>query len=139
KVNEKFKMTARVFGNYGTQNDLPLTTNSINGFVKQVIKANPASTFDLGSTPELDAQNPLHFIAVTDRENVVYRTNGYFSLNYEPIKNLKLQADFGADMNSGKNLYFAPATVPAGSATNGIATTLNTTERDVIFNPTATY
>jgi TonB-linked SusC/RagA family outer membrane protein len=139
KVNEKFKMSARVFGNYGTQNDLPLTTNSVNGFVKQVIKANPASTFDVGSIPELDAQNPLHFIAVTDRENVVYRTNAYFSLNYEPIKNLKLQADFGADMNSGKNLYFAPTTVPAGSATNGIATTLNTTERDVIFNPTATY
>lgn len=139
KINEKFKMSARVFGNYGTQNDLPLTTNSINGFVKQVIKANPASTFDGGSIPELDAQNPLHFIAVTDRENVVYRTNGYFSLNYEPIKDLKLQADFGADINSGKNLYFAPGTVPAGSATNGIATTLNTTERDVIFNPTATY
>lgn len=139
RINDKFKMTARVFGNYGVQNDLPLAPSSINGFLKQVIKANPASTYDSGVAPSLDAQNPLHFVQATDRENLNYRTNGYFSLQYEPIKNLKLQSDFGADINNTKNSYFAPSTVPLASASKGIATVTQIAEHDLIFNPTATY
>ncbi|WP_184542070.1 SusC/RagA family TonB-linked outer membrane protein [Mucilaginibacter sp. FT3.2] len=138
-VSDKFKMTARVFGNYGIQNDLPLAPSSINGFVKQVIKANPASTFDSGVSAQLDAQNPLHFIAATDRQNSVFRTNGYFSLKYEPIKNLVFQSDLGADINQSKVLYFAPSTVPAGVASKGLGTITDIAESDLIFNPTANY
>jgi TonB-linked SusC/RagA family outer membrane protein len=138
-VSDKFKMTARVFGNYGIQNDLPLAPSSINGFVKQVIKANPASTFDSGVSAQLDAQNPLHFIAATDRQNSVFRTNGYFSLKYEPIKNLVFQSDLGADINQSKVLYFAPSTVPAGVASKGLGTITDITESELIFNPTVNY
>jgi TonB-linked SusC/RagA family outer membrane protein len=138
-VSDKFKMTARVFGNYGIQNDLPLAPSSINGFVKQVIKANPASTFDSGVSAQLDAQNPLHFIAATDRQNSVFRTNGYFSLKYEPIKNLVFQSDLGTDINQSKVLYFAPSTVPAGVASKGLGTITDITETELIFNPTVNY
>jgi TonB-linked SusC/RagA family outer membrane protein len=138
-VSDKFKMTARVFGNYGVQNDLPLAPSSINGFVKQVIKANPASTFDSGLSAQLDAQNPLHFIKATDRFNSNLRTNGYFSLKYEPIKNLVFQSDFGADLNQTKINYFAPSTVPAGVASKGLGTITNIQESDLIFNPTVNY
>lgn len=138
-VSDKFKMTARVFGNYGVQNDLPLAPSSINGFVKQVIKANPASTFDSGISAQLDAQNPLHFIKATDRFNSNLRTNGYFSLKYEPIKNLVFQSDLGADLNQTKINYFAPSTVPAGVASKGLGTITNIQESDLIFNPTVNY
>ncbi|MCQ6956391.1 SusC/RagA family TonB-linked outer membrane protein [Mucilaginibacter aquariorum] len=138
-VSDKFKMTARVFGNYGVQNDLPLAPSSINGFVKQVIKANPASTFDSGLSAQLDAQNPLHFIKATDRFNSNLRTNGYFSLKYEPVKNLVFQSDLGADLNQTKINYFAPSTVPAGVASKGLGTITNIQESDLIFNPTVNY
>ncbi len=138
-MNDKIWVSARVFGNYGVQNDLPLAPSSINGFVKQVLKANPASTFDSGVDAQRDAQNPLHFLAATDRQNTTYRTNAYFSLNYEPIKNLVFKADVGTDINMTKTLYFAPSTVPAGMASKGIGTITNITETEVIFNPTATY
>lgn len=139
KVGDKFTMTARVFGNYGMQNDLPLAPSSINGFLKQVIKANPASDFGKGDNVQLDAQNPLHFIAATRRGNDAYRTNGYFSFKYEPIKNLVLQSDQGTDINSSSIKYFAPSSVPAGVTGNGLATVTNVTETELIFNPTATY
>ncbi|TDE14670.1 SusC/RagA family TonB-linked outer membrane protein [Dyadobacter psychrotolerans] len=138
-INDKFKMTARVFGNYGIQNDLPLAPSTINGFLKQVLKANPASTFDPSVPPQRDARNPLHFVQAEDRENLSYRTNGYFSLKYEILKGLLLQSDFGADINKGKFRYFAPSTVPNAIATKGLATVTNTDELDLIFNPTLNY
>ncbi|KAA8484953.1 TonB-linked SusC/RagA family outer membrane protein [Arcticibacter tournemirensis] len=138
-VNDKFKMTARVFGNYGIQNDLPLSPSTINGFLKQVLKANPASTFDSGVPAQLDAQNPLHFLEAEDRENTTYRTNGYFSLKYQPVKNLTLQSDFGADITKAKVSYFAPSSVPNAVASKGIGTITNISEQDLIFNPTANY
>jgi len=138
-VNDKFKMNARVFATYGVQNDLPLAPSSINGFVKQVLRANPASTFDSGTSAVLDAQNPLHFLAATDRQNSNIRTQGYYSMKYEPIKNLTLQADMGADINQSKVLYFAPSSVPAGVASKGIGTISNIMESDLIFNPTINY
>ncbi len=138
-VNDKLKMTGRVFGNYGVQNDLPLAPSTINGFLKQVLKANPASTFDSGVSPQRDAQNPLHIIEAVDRENVSFRTNGYFSLSYDIVKNLKIQSDFGADLSSGKISYFAPSTVPVAVGTKGEATVANYTEQDLIFNPTLNY
>ena len=137
-VNDKLKMTGRVFGNYGIQNDLPLAPSSINGFVKQVLKANPASTFD-GVSIQRDAQNPLNFLAATDRQNTVFRTNAYFSINYEPIKNLVFKADLGSDINMSKVLYFAPSTVPAGIASKGLGTITNIDEIELIFNPTVNY
>lgn len=139
KVGDKFTMSARVFGNYGIQNDLPLAPSTINGFLKQAIKANPASDFGAGENIQLDAQNPLHFIAATKRGNYTYRTNAYFSLRYEPIKGLVLQSDQGTDLNSTKVKYFAPASVPAGVSGNGLATVTNINESELIFNPTATY
>lgn len=139
RVNDKLSISARVFGNYGVQNDLPLAPSTINGFLKQVLKANPASTYDSGVPPERDARNPLHFVTAEDRENVTYRTNGYFSMKYEIIKGLTLQGDFGADINKGKFRYFAPSTVPNAISTRGIATVTDTDEMDVIFNPTLTY
>jgi TonB-dependent starch-binding outer membrane protein SusC len=138
KIGNKFTLSARVFGYYGIQNDLPLATSDINGFLKQVLKANPASTFGADNI-QLDAQNPLHFIAATDRGNSSLRTNGYFSFKYEPIKNLVLQSDQGTDLNSTKILYFAPSTVPAGVADQGLGTVTNIDETELIFNPTATY
>ncbi|WP_439584996.1 SusC/RagA family TonB-linked outer membrane protein [Dyadobacter bucti] len=138
-INDKFKVSARVFGNYGVQNDLPLAPSTINGFLKQVLKANPASTFDPSIPPQRDARNPLHFVQAENRENVSYRTNGYFSLKYEIIKGLLLQGDFGADITSGKYRYFAPSTVPNAIATKGIATVTETNEKDLIVNPTLTY
>jgi TonB-linked SusC/RagA family outer membrane protein len=138
KVGDKFTMTARVFGYYGNQNDLPLAPSTINGFLKQVLKANPASTFG-DDNIQLDAQNPLHFIAATNRGNTNYRTNGYFSFKYEPIKNLIIQSDEGTDLNSSKILYFAPSTVPAGVSGHGLGTVTNIDETELIFNPTATY
>lgn len=139
KVGDKFTMTARVFGYYGNQNDLPLAPSTINGFLKQVLKANPASDFGAGDNIQLDAQNPLHFIAATDRDNSNYRTNGYFSFKYEPIKNLVIQSDEGTDLNSSKILYFAPSTVPAGVSGHGLGTITHIGESELIFNPTATY
>jgi TonB-linked SusC/RagA family outer membrane protein len=138
KVGNKFTMSARVFGYYGDQNDLPLAPSTINGFLKQVLKANPASTFGADNI-QLDAQNPLHFIAATDRGNTNYRTNAYFSFKYEPVKNLVIQSDQGTDLNSSKILYFAPSTVPAGVSGNGLGTVTNIDETELIFNPTATY
>ncbi|MBE9585908.1 TonB-dependent receptor [Mucilaginibacter sp. JRF] len=138
-VNDKFTMSARVFGNYGTQNDLPLAPSTINGFLKQVIKANPASTFDSGLSAQRDAQNPLHFLAAEDRENSTYRTQAYYSLKYEPIKGLTLQTDLGADMNRTEILYFSPSTVTTSAATNGRGSITNIDERDLIINPTAKY
>src|SRR5690606_1907638 len=58
RVSDEFTLSGRVFGNYGVQNDLPLAPSTINGFLKQVLSANPASTFDSGVPPRLDAQNP---------------------------------------------------------------------------------
>ncbi|MFD1629173.1 SusC/RagA family TonB-linked outer membrane protein [Pseudopedobacter beijingensis] len=138
-INDKFKMTARVFGNYGIQNDLPLAPSTINGFLKQVLHANPSSTFDSGVPPQLDAQNPLHFLEAEDRENTNYRTNGYFSLKYQPIQKLTIQADFGSDITKSKASYFAPSTVPNAVASHGIATVANIGEQDLIFNPTVHY
>lgn len=139
KVGDKFSMSAHVFGTYGIQNDLPLAPSTINGFVKQAIKANPASTFDLTENVRGDASNPLYFIAATDRENTNYRTNGYMSLRYEPIKGLVIQSDQGADLNSTKILYFAPSTVPAGVSGHGLGTITNVDETELIINPTITY
>lgn len=139
KVNDKFSVSTRVFGNYGIQNDLPLAPSTINGFLKQVLRANPASTFDPSMPPQRDARNPLHFVEAENRENVSFRTNGYFSLKYEILKGLVLQGDFGADLTSGKYRYFAPSTVPNAIATKGLATITETSERDLIVNPTATY
>ncbi|WP_437920345.1 SusC/RagA family TonB-linked outer membrane protein [Sphingobacterium sp. LRF_L2] len=138
-VSDVFKLSARVFGNYGIQNDLPLAPSTINGFLKQVLKANPASTFDSGISARFDAQNPLHFLEAQDRNNTGYRTNGYFSLKYEPIKRLLFQADFGADMNKAEDFYFAPSTVPTASATNGAGSITSIDTKELIFNPTARY
>ncbi|MHB8206521.1 SusC/RagA family TonB-linked outer membrane protein [Mucilaginibacter sp.] len=139
KVGDKFSMSARVFGTYGIQNDLPLAPSTINGFLKQALKANPASTFDVNENIRGDETNPLYFLAATNRENDNYRTNGYFSLKYEPIKNLIIQSDQGIDINTSKVLYFAPSTVPAGVSGNGLATVTNIDETELIINPTATY
>jgi len=138
-VNDKLKMSARVFGNYGTQNDLPLAPSTINGFLKQVLKANPASTFDSGVTPDRDARNPLHFLEAVDRENTTYRTQAYYSLQYELLKGLVLQTDLGADLTHTEASYFAPSTVPTASGTNGQGSFTNIDERDMIINPTAHY
>ncbi|MBC6490287.1 hypothetical protein BC349_04890 [Flavihumibacter stibioxidans] len=138
-VNDKLKMSARVFGNMGIQNDLPLAPSTINGFLKQVLKANPASTFDSGVPPTRDAQNPLHFFEAEDRENSTFRTQAYYTLNYELIKGLFLQADAGADMSRTEVNYFAPSTVPNAVGTKGIASVTNLDERDLILNPTAHY
>ena len=139
KVGDKFSMSARVFGTYGIQNDLPLAPSTINGFLKQALKSNPASTFGVNDNIRGDATNPLYALAVTNRENDVYRTNGYFSFKYEPIKNLIIQSDEGADINTSKFLYFVPSTVPAGVSGHGLATVTNINETELIFNPTATY
>ncbi|SEL67665.1 SusC/RagA family TonB-linked outer membrane protein [Parapedobacter koreensis] len=139
RVSDQFTLSGRVFGNYGIQNDLPLAPSTINGFLKQVLHANPASTFDSGVSARLDAQNPLHFIEAEDRENTSYRTNGYFSMKYEPIHNLFLQADFGADINKTEQFYFAPSTVPNASATNGRGSIISFDSKELIFNPTARY
>jgi TonB-linked SusC/RagA family outer membrane protein len=139
QVNDKVTMSARVFGNYGTQNDLPLAPSTINGFLKQVLKANPASTFDSGLSAQRDAQNPLHFLAAEDRENSTYRTQAYYSLKYEVIKGLTLQTDLGADLTRAEILYFAPSTVVNASATKGRGSVTNIDERDLIINPTAKY
>ncbi|MBL4677015.1 MAG: TonB-dependent receptor [Mucilaginibacter sp.] len=138
-INDKLSMSARVFGNYGTQNDLPLAPSTINGFLKQVLKANPASTFDSGISAQRDAQNPLHFLAAEDRSNTAYRTQAYYSLKFEPIKNLVFQTDLGADMTRSEALYFAPSTVVTVSATKGKATITNIDERELIINPTLKY
>ncbi|EDM34403.1 putative outer membrane protein, partial [Pedobacter sp. BAL39] len=139
EINDKFKMSARVFGNYGIQNDLPLAPSSINGFLKQVLKANPASTFDSGISARRDAQNPLHFLEAEDRENSTFRTQAYYTLQYEPIKNLVLQSDLGADLSRSEALYFAPSTVISAQATKGRGSVTNIDERDLIINPTANY
>jgi TonB-linked SusC/RagA family outer membrane protein len=138
KVGDKFTLSAHVFGYYGIQNDLPLAPSTINGFLKQVLKANPASDFG-DDNIKLDAQNPLHFVEATDRQNSALRTNGYFSLKYEPVKNLVIQSDQGVDLNSSKILYFAPSSVPAGVSGHGLATVTNIDESELIFNPTASY
>ena len=139
RVSDEFTLSGRVFGNYGVQNDLPLAPSTINGFLKQVLSANPASTFDSGVPPRLDAQNPLHFVEAEDRENTNYRTNGYFSMKYEPIQNLFLQADFGADINKTEQFYFAPSTVPNASATKGRGSIVSFDSKELIVNPTARY
>ncbi|SEM27934.1 TonB-linked outer membrane protein, SusC/RagA family [bacterium A37T11] len=139
EVNDQIKMSARVFGNYGIQNDLPLAPSTVNGFLKQVLKANPASTFDSGISPERDAQNPLHFFEAEDRENTAYRTQAYYSLQYEPIKNLVFKSDFGADLTRSEIDYFAPSTVPNASATNGKGSITNISEQELLINPTANY
>jgi len=138
-VNDKLRMSARVFGNYGIQNDLPLAPSTINGFLKQVLKANPASTFDSGISAVRDAQNPLHFFQAEDRENTTYRTQAYYSLQYEFIKGLVLQTDLGADLSHTEASYFAPSTVPNAAGTNGRGSFTNIDERDMIINPTAHY
>jgi len=138
-VNDKLRMSARVFGSYGIQNDLPLAPSTVNGFLKQVLKANPASTFDSGVTPDRDAQNPLHFFEAEDRENTSYRTQAYYSLQYEPIKGLILQSDLGADLTRSEANYFAPSTVPTAAGTKGRGSITNIDERDLIINPTASY
>src|SRR5690606_29252545 len=130
---------ARVFGNYGIQNDLPLAPSTINGFLKQVMRANPASTFDSGVSARYDAQNPLHFLEAEDRNNTAYRTNGYFSMKYEPLKNLVLQADFGADLNRTEAFYFSPSTTPHSSATKGEGSITSIDSKELILNPTAKY
>jgi TonB-linked SusC/RagA family outer membrane protein len=139
EVNDMIKMSARVFGNYGIQNDLPLAPSSVNGFLKQVLKANPASTFDSGVSARLDAQNPLHFLEAEDRENSTFRTQAYYSLQFEPVKNLVFQGDLGADLSRTEVLYFAPSTVVSAMATKGKGTVTNIDERDLIINPTAHY
>jgi len=139
KIGDKFTMSAHVFGYYGIQNDLPLAPSTINGFLKQAIEANPASNFGVDDNVRGDAQNPLYFIAATDRENTVTRDNGYLSLKYEPIKGLVFQSDQGADLNSSKILYFAPSTVPAGVSGHGLGTITNIDETELIINPTITY
>ncbi|MDB5012008.1 MAG: TonB-linked outer membrane protein SusC/RagA family, partial [Daejeonella sp.] len=138
-VNDKISMSARVFGNYGTQNDLPLNPSSVNGFIKQVTKANPASTFDSGVSPVRDAQNPLHFFEAVKRGNSTYRTNAYYSLQYQPIKGLVLKTDLGGDMSRTEILYFAPSTVPSAIGSKGLGTITNIDERDFLINPTANY
>ncbi|WP_256011459.1 SusC/RagA family TonB-linked outer membrane protein [Desertivirga xinjiangensis] len=139
EVNDKLKMSARVFGNYGIQNDLPLAPSSVNGFLKQVLKANPASTFDGGVSARLDAQNPLHSLEAEDRENSAFRTQAYYSLQYEPIKNLILKSDLGADLSRTEALYFSPSTAINSKDTKGQASVTNMDEHDLLFNPTATY
>lgn len=138
-VNDYLKLSARIFGNYGMQNDLPLAPSTINGFLKQVLRANPASTFDSGVSARFDAQNPLHFLEAEDRNNNAYRTNGYFSLKFEPVKNLIFQADFGADINKSEEMYFAPSTVPRASGTKGRGSIASYDAKELIFNPTARY
>ena len=139
QVSDQFTLSARVFGNYGIQNDLPLAPSTINGFLKQVMSANPASTFDSGVPPQLDAQNPLHFVEAEDRKNTNYRTNGYFSMKYEPIHNLFLQADFGADLNRSEAFDFMPSTVPNASADKGRGSIVSFDAKELIANPTARY
>lgn len=139
KVGDKFTMSAHMFGTYGMQNDLPLATSTVNQFLKSSLQANPASSFNVDENIRGDASNPLYFIAATDRENVTYRTNGYLSLKYEPIKGLVIQSDEGGDLNSTKVLYFAPSTVPAGISDHGLGTITNINETELIINPTITY
>ena len=139
KVGDKFSMSAHMFGTYGIQNDLPLSTSTVNQFLKSSLEANPASSYNVDENIRGDASNPLYFIAATDRENTTYRTNGYLSLRYEPIKNLVIQSDQGADLNTTKALYFAPSTVPAGISDHGLGTVANIAESELIINPTITY
>jgi TonB-linked SusC/RagA family outer membrane protein len=136
-VNDKFKMSERIFSTYGIQNSLPLNPSSINGFVKQVLKANPSSTFD--EPAFLDASNPLHFIEDIDQKNTFFRVQGYFSLQYEILKGLLIKTDLGADINNNVNYYFAPSSVPAGESDSGLATIVNIQQQDLLLNPTLNY
>jgi TonB-linked SusC/RagA family outer membrane protein len=139
KIGNKLKMTATAFGNYGVQNDLPLSPSTINGFLKQVVKANPIATPDSNLGAERDARNPLHFAAARDRKNVTLRTQAYFSFQYEIVKGLSAHLDFGADLNKSKAYDFAPSTIPAGASTNGLATITGADQEDILLNPTLNY
>ncbi len=136
-VSDKFKLSARLFSTYGIQNVLPLDPSTINGFVKQVLKANPSSSFDEPAI--LDAQNPLHFIEAIKRKNTYFRVQGYFSLQYQILKGLVLKTDLGADINYNTTYYFAPSSVPAGTSTSGLATITNVQGQDLLLNPTLNY
>lgn len=139
KIGEKLKMSIRSFTNYGVQNDLPLSPSTVNGFMKQVLRANPLATPDdeLGATR--DANNPLHFIAARDRKNITFRTQGYFTFDYEILEGLSAHLNMGADLNESKSYDFAPSTIPAGSSTNGLATIVEAEQQDLLLNPTLTY
>ncbi|HEY8658830.1 MAG TPA: TonB-dependent receptor [Hanamia sp.] len=137
EISDKIKISGRVFVNYGLQDALPLNPSTINGFLKQVLKANPSSTFDGDSYR--DAQNPLHFIAAVKQNNSFFRTQGYFSTQYKIIKGLTLKADIGADINKDRYLYFAPSSIPAGVSTKGLASTTDIETHDLLFNPTLNY
>jgi len=138
-INDRLKMSARIFSNYAKQEELPLTPSTINGFLKQVLRANPASQFDSNVELQRDAQNPLHFMAAQDRENSFLKLQGYFSLQYEIIDDLIFKTDLGGDLNRNKYLHFSPSTIPLSSATNGSASILNIEQDDVLINPTLTY
>lgn len=138
KINEKFKLSSRLFVNYGTQKDLPSSPSTINGFLKQVLRANPASSFDEGASVR-DAKNPLHFMAARKRNNTFLRTQGYFSFQYEIIKGLTAKADIGTTINTNTYKDFIPSTVPLAAATNGKASILRVDQYDVLFNPTLNY
>lgn len=137
EISDKFKMSGRVFVNYGIQHALPINPSTINGFLKQVIKSNPSSTF--GKDWDRDAQNPLHFIGAVKQNNSSFRTQGYFSTQYKIIKGLTLKVDIGADVNEDGALYFAPSSIPAGVSTKGLARTMNAEYIDLILNPTLNY
>jgi TonB-dependent starch-binding outer membrane protein SusC len=139
RIGDKLKMTATGFGNYGVQNDLPLSPSTINGFLKQVVKANPLATPDSKLGAERDARNPLHFAAARDRKNVTLRMQGYFSFQYQIIKGLTAQLDLGADLNKSKAYDYSPSTIPAGASTNGLATIIGADQEDLLINPTLNY
>lgn len=137
EINDKFKVSERIFSSYGIQNSLPNAPNTVNGFVKQVLKANPSSSFDQPAV--LDAQNPLHFIEAIEQKNTYFRVNGYFSLQYQLVKGLYLKADIGADINNSNSYYFAPSSVPAGQSDSGLASLVNIQQQDLLVNPTLNY
>jgi len=137
EINDKIKISERIFSTYGIQNSLPLAPSTINGFVKQVLKANPSSTFDAPAV--LDAQNPLHFIADIDQKNTWFRLQGYFSAQYQLLKRLTLKMDLGADINHNNSYYFAPSSVPAGQSDSGQASIVNIQSQDLLINPTLNY
>jgi TonB-linked SusC/RagA family outer membrane protein len=139
KIGQKFKMTANAFGNYGVQNDLPLSPSTINGFLKQVVKANPIATPDSKIGAERDAKNPLHFAAARDRKNIAMRVQGYFSFQYEIIKGLTAKLDVGTDINKSKAFDYSPSTIPSGASTNGLATITESDQTDLLMNPTLNY
>ena len=154
-LNEKFKVSANVFGSYSEEKKLygsAYGSINFNSAYSALLLTSPVArihntdgSYNTSSPYNPTPTNPLQDITATTNNTLLNRVLGNISGEYKLLKDLTLKSTFGADLFNTTQNYYAPsytgspAGLSSGYAAQGYASIGSGNSNNWLNENTVTY